>query len=1021
MTEKQQIQQAIDHLESQRSLLGDAVVDAALAPLKEKLSDPSEVASTPEQRKQVTVLFADVSGFTAMAETMDAELVRDTMNALWQKLDGVITSKGGSIDKHIGDAVMALWGASIVREDDAEQAIRAALEMQSEISRLSGNMKASLGMRIGINTGTALLGAVGTTREFTAMGDAVNTASRLQNQAPVGGVLISHDTYRLVRGIFDVQTNELLTIKGKREPVQTYVVLRAKPIAFRMARRGVEGIETKMVGRDRELARLQELLNGAISNRKTEMVTVFGEAGVGKSRLLFEFENWLELHPETIVLYKGRAAPATQDVPFRLMRDMFSSRFKILESDSAQVVLEKFRKGAGNLVEQDQADIIGQFLGFDFRSSPAVSGLLGSNSFGKLAEMYLMTYFKKLAQNPLMIFLEDIHWADRRSLELIKKFRAEVVDVPVLIVCLSRPTLLERIPDWGKDQIQVDLHPLSGEQSNELVDQLLQKVDNLPQRLKKLIVEGAEGNPYYVEEVIKMFIDDGVIARNDETWKVAAENLDNVKVPSTLTGILQSRLDGLPQGERASMQKASVVGRKFWDAAVSVLKTDEEPGEAVQFWDSLLKRELIFSSQPSAFSNSREFVFKHALLRDVAYETVLLKLRKRYHAQVALWLEVNAGERLAEYLGLIAHHYELADEGAKAARYLRKQANALYRTSSYREALVLYQRSLKLCPDSDKRQKAVILTHMGNCCRQLSDFPKARQHHGDALQLAKEAKDERVQINALYGFSWGLMGQGRYDEAKKNLELALALACRIDDKRGKAQVLYHLGDVSYRQGDSAATTAYGRECLALYQELNDKQGIAGALRVLGFSYFMQNQCEESFHYQTQSKSMYAQIGDRWGVASGLTNQGECTRRMGRYQEAEQFYLESLKVYQEIGSRLGLSISMLNLGHVHSGLNNSEQAWNYLRQSAALSSEIGANAVLLEVLAGMALLEAQAGRYHKAAEIIGSVQAHREYNDEIRANADPVLLLIRQNLSLQEMEQHIEKGRQIDIVETMKNM
>ncbi len=1024
MQETYQIQQAIDHLESQRSLLGDAVVETALRPLREKLASLKDSPDAQEQRKQITVMFADVSGFTALSETMDPEVVRDTMNALWQKLDGVITGQGGTIDKHIGDAVMALWGVGGVREDDTERAVRAGLVMQAEITRFAGHKRAPLAVRIGINTGPALLGSVGTTGEFTAMGDTINTASRLQNEAPVGGVLISHDSYRQIRGIFDVQPNEPLIIKGKRDPVQTYVVLRAKPLAFRTSSRGVDGIETKMVGRDRELGRLQNLLRKAIESGRTAMAAVCGEAGVGKSRLLYEFENWLELQPYTVRLFKGRAAPATQGVPFRLLRDMFSSRFKILESDTAQTVLDKFRAGMVGVLEPEKADIVGQMLGFDFRSSPAVSGLLGSPSFGKLAEVYLTNYFRQISLQPIMLFLEDIHWGDQRSLEFAKRLFSEIPQAQLFIVYLSRPILDERLPGWFDEVERIDLQPLSGQQSRELVAQVLQRVEMLPGRLQDLIVEGAEGNPYYLEELIKMLIDDGVIVPGPDIWRVEADRLERVKVPPTLTGILQSRLDGLPSGERAVLQRASVVGRRFWDAAVAVLKTGEEADESghpVPLLDSLQKRELVFRVMPSSFSNSQEFVFKHALLRDVTYETVLLKHRKKFHSQVALWLEVNAGERLAEYLGLIANHYQLAGDEAKAARYLRKQANAQYRTSSYRDALALYQQALKLCPESDKRQRAVIHIHIGNVQRQLSDFPSALEHHSQALRLARECRDGRAEINALDGMSWALMGQGRYDDAKKHLTLALAQAYQADDKRGKAQVLFHLGDVAYRQGDSQATSAYGAECLKLYQELEDKQGIGGALKVMGFCHFMQGQYQESFHYHTQSKSMYAQIGDRWGAASSLTNQGESSRRQGKFPEAEQYYLEALNIYREIGSQLGEAITNLNLGHVHCGLQNDSRAREYFYQSTRQSQAIGAHSVLLEVLAGAALLEARAGRHDLAARTLGAIQGHPEYNDEIRANSQPALELLIRNIGEQRTHAALEQGRVADIEQLIKHL
>jgi class 3 adenylate cyclase len=342
-TEAQQLQAAIAALESQRPTLGDAVVDAALTPIREKLAALEAQAQPAQQRKLASVLFADVSGFTALSETMDAEVVAGIMNDLWALVDRAITGHGGRIDKHIGDAVMALWGAETAREDDPERAVRGALAMQAAIEEFCvtapglhgreegahGGAPLQLAMRVGVNTGPVLLGQVGTTGEFTAMGDAVNLASRLEHAAPVGGVLVSHDTYRHIRGVFDVITREPLTVKGKAEPVQTYLVQRAKPRAFRMATRGVEGIETRMIGREAELLSLQTAYQDAVLESETRVVTIIGEAGVGKSRLLYEFDNWVELRPERVTYFKGRGTPNTRSVPYGVFHSLFAFRFNI--------------------------------------------------------------------------------------------------------------------------------------------------------------------------------------------------------------------------------------------------------------------------------------------------------------------------------------------------------------------------------------------------------------------------------------------------------------------------------------------------------------------------------------------------------------------------------------------------------------------------------------------------------------------------------------------------------------------
>ena len=373
-------------------------------------------------------------------------------------------------------------------------------------------------MRIGINTGPVVLGLVGTQAEFTAMGDAVNLASRLEHAAPVGGVLISGDTYRHIRGIFDVTAQEPLTVKGKVKPIQTFVVERVKPRAFRMATRGVEGIETRMIGRDAELQILQSAFEDTIEETETRVVAIVGEAGVGKSRLLYEFDTFLELHEEQVLYFKGRSTPNLQNVPYSLFRDLFAFRFQILDSDLTVIALDKFRQGMAGVLEPEQADVVGHWLGFDFSSSETVRSLLGSAEFESIARSNLTRYYEKVATaEPVVILLEDIHWADDLSLDLVTLLSETIPEAKLLIVTVSRPSLFERRPGWGEGEAafrRINLTPLSKRASRLLVDEILQRVEEIPDSLRDLIINAAEGNPFYVEEMVKTLIDQGVIVRS---------------------------------------------------------------------------------------------------------------------------------------------------------------------------------------------------------------------------------------------------------------------------------------------------------------------------------------------------------------------------------------------------------------------------------------------------------------------------------------------------------------------------
>jgi class 3 adenylate cyclase len=328
--EKTKLEQAIAALESQRGILGNAVVETALGPLREKL-EALAARPDPEQRKLVTVLFADLVGFTAMSERLDPEDVRQIQQAYFAEITRPVMERRGNVEKYIGDALLAVFSLVQAQEDDPDQAVLAALGMQTALADLNQSLESKTGvkleqplqMRVGVNTGLVVVG-MRSEGDFVVTGDTVNLASRLQNAAPPGGVLIANDTYRHVRGAFDLQPLEPLTVKGKHDSVQVYRVMAAKPRSFRTRRRGVEGIATRMIGREPELKTLQNAYLAMIEDGERQMVTIVGEPGLGKSRLLYEFENWVDLLPEKVMLFRGRARQETRMLPHRLLRDIFS-------------------------------------------------------------------------------------------------------------------------------------------------------------------------------------------------------------------------------------------------------------------------------------------------------------------------------------------------------------------------------------------------------------------------------------------------------------------------------------------------------------------------------------------------------------------------------------------------------------------------------------------------------------------------------------------------------------------------
>jgi class 3 adenylate cyclase len=603
------------------------------------------------ERRMVTILFSDVKGSTAMAEELDPEDVMEIMDGAFDVLIEPVYPYEGTLARLMGDAILAFFGAPIAHEDDPERACRAALEIVEGARAYALRLERERGIegfnvRVGINTGLVVVGEVGSDLrvEYTAMGDAINLAARMEQSAPPGGILIAHDTYRHVRGVFDVLALEPLTVKGKREPVRTHLVQRAKPRAFRKGLRGVEGIETRMIGRQAELTRLQEAFYTAMEDRELQMVTVVGEAGVGKSRLLYEFDLWAELLPEDF-FFKGRGLQEMQRLPYSLLRSLFAFRFQIEDTDPLPVVRQKLERGIGAALGEGEesrlalraAHIIGHLVGFELGPSRHLEDVLDEpKKTHDRAMTYLANYFKALASEyPVLMLLEDLHWADNGSLDALNHLALALVDQPLMIVGTARQALFERRTHWGEGQpfhSRLQLRPLTKRNTRRLLDEILQKVEDVPDTLSELVVAGAEGNPFLVEELVKMLVEDGVIIKGEERWRVEPSRLSEVRMPPTLRGVLQARRDRLPIEDRMILQQASVVGRKFWDQAV--VHIGESAAEGVHDADvldtlsELRGREMVFRRETTAFAGAREYVFKHNVPREVTYESLLKRLRR---------------------------------------------------------------------------------------------------------------------------------------------------------------------------------------------------------------------------------------------------------------------------------------------------------------------------------------------------------------------------------------------------------
>lgn len=1003
-TEIEKLQLAISALESQRAVLGDSVVDSALAPLRDKLKSlrqaTSAVAGETQQRKIVTVLFADIPGISMLEEELDAEDFRDTVNALWEQLDGVILKHGGRIDKHTGEGVMALWGAEVVREDDAGQAIRAGLQMREILqafraaSRLFSGQEIDL--RVGINTGSVIVGLVGITGEFTAIGDAVNLAARLNAAAKPGELLIAHDTYRLVRGMFEVHIQPPLHVKGKAEPVQTYLVEAVKPRAFHIEVRGVEGVETALVGRQAELDALKDAFRRLFGRHPLRLLTLVGDMGLGKSRILQEFLAWADPLPEDFYLFQGRSHPSETTTPYALWRNIFSFRFQIQDSDSLAVVHEKMERGFAEFLSDDEravekAHIVGQLIGFDFSASPYLRGVLQDpRQMRSLGFATLARFFVTAAQTyPVILVADDIHWADRGSLDALTYFCAHVPAVtPFLVLCTARPSLFERAPEWGLGlpaALKLELKPLLLAESKALVEQILRKVPLIPPALRDLVVGGAEGNPFYLEELIKMLIDEHVIRPGEEIWEVDMDRLDLGAIPPTLSGVLQARLDRLGIFERVSLQRASVVGRVFWDNAIKALSPESQQEQAWldESLAVLRSKELIFPSPDSTFTGSQEYAFKHALLRDVTYETVLKRHRQQYHALVADWLSKASGERRGEYLSVIADHYEKAGDNDRAVAVLLEAGERALNLSAFDEAFRFFQRALPLIHPRQTRDLAHIHLKIGEAFHRSGEFVDSVKSTEKALALARELSSSILLASCLGQLGQLYADMGDYNRAEKTLHQALpmARAAGIPARPTLGRVLYGLGNVHWRLGNLENARACCEESRDIAREIGDTSTLLMALTRLGVVMGALGNSSAEEDYYRQAFSLAVSVGNRERAAVALNNLGALADEKGDLAQAQAFYLQAIDMAREIGAQQSLALYFINLGHSETRLGQLDEAAGHLREGLALANHLGAAPWTVTAVLFYARLFYARGDVARAYRLLGLARNHPAFSSD----------------------------------------
>jgi class 3 adenylate cyclase/tetratricopeptide (TPR) repeat protein len=962
VNELERLSQAIEHLESQRSTLGDEVVEAALFPLNERLTELKAQTGFPkQQRKQVTILFTDIVDSTKIAVHLDPEDTRDIFERALQRLAYPIELHKGHVTRYMGDGFKAVFGSPQAHENDPEQAVRAGLDILATAQALASELQIDWGIqdfqvRVGINTGLAAVGGV-TEAEDTLMGSPIHLAKRVESAAPPGGLLISHECYRHIRGVFDVKPQKPIQAKGFDNPVEVYQVTREKTRSLRIYPRWVEGIETRMIGRQAELARLKDAFRSTMVNQQGQVITIAGDAGIGKSRLLTEFHQWGEFYPEYFRLFLGRGSQDIQNQPYAMLRNMFTFRFEIMDDDSNEAVIQKLESGFGEVFGAGQsgqmrAHFIGQLLGFDCSQCITLKGIIEHpQQLHEQASRYLREYFESLtAIIPVVMMLEDLQWVDQSSLDLINEIGLLAPQISLLIICVTRSTLFENRPSWGSEgdfHRIIKLEPLSEAESKQLVDEILQKVKHIPDELRELVVRYAQGNPFYIEELIKMLIETNVIVKGENTWHVESQSIDQVEVPTTLTGVLQARLDSLPPGERRVLQLAAVIGKDFWDQTLhnmnessSMYAEKDIPFPTGEYLHSLREKELIFRREESAFSGTQEYSFKHVLFREVTYETIPKRERRVYHGLTADWLvaATQASARSEEYAAVIAGHYLAAGSALYASHWFFRAGKRAKAQVAMREARAYLTQSLDLVPPDNLERRWQVLFERDEISGILGDTKARAMDDLQLISLAQEMKDDNLLAQAYYRQAYYYNSQGEYQAELAAHEKALAAARRADNRLVETLILglkvvclVYLGKMEEAQKTADLALAYARK-------LEDQDTLAKTLANV-FTFYQLVDISRAVRLIEESIEILDRLGEHNLKATGMINLGYLYTQSGYFERGQETFKRSLELAERLENPRLVAFNQLNLGLTYCRLGNLQKALDILQSTQIACQEI----------------------------------------------------------------------------------
>jgi class 3 adenylate cyclase/predicted ATPase len=978
-----------DHLSFAQSHLPDE--------MREKISS----LSIEGERKNVTVLFSDISGFTALSERLDPEELTELINRCFDSLIKVIYKYEGTIDKFIGDCIMAIFGAPIAHEDDAERSVFTAFEILGALDRFNEEQGVNLSMHIGINSGVVIAGGVGSDlrMDYTVMGDTVNVAERLMSTAQ-DEILVSESVFAKTKHVFEMHKIEPLTLKGKAKKINAYRVIGIKEKADR--KRGMQESLTPFVGREKELQQLGSIFK-KVQKGSAAAVALIGEAGVGKSRLIEEFRKQGEGKAQWLI---GRCRYLGRTLPFQAFRDHLHSYFDISEYEHLMDTRRKIKTKAHSLFKRKTNHYLPYFylfLSLDIPESISDKVKYLDPEHLQLEQFITVkALFRELSkQRPLILCIEDMYWIDHESLELIKFLAEGLKDMPVLFLLETRPkeeSMLAKVKGeiktaFRERYVEMRLKPFTSKEGLSMVKSFI-GISGYRDSICNTIFEKSEGNPFYIEEIIHSLMDAELLKKKNGMWQLTKKTA-SFEVPDSVEAVIRSRIDRLSDNEKKLLSQASVIGKSFPHPILQRLNADEQIDGALR---TLIGREFIIRRNVAAHGESQEgihgwngsavqyhsdveYMFKHVLIRDVAYQGLLKKKRKKIHREVAKSIEEIFRKRAPEYYESLAFHYYQGDVFEKSYHYYKKAGNTakeLYRNSTaiecYSKAMKIHKR---LFPDNDE-EKAELLANIGdvdairgdydnalekynsavrrytavekradikrkiaNMFFNKSEYNRAIASYGEAIAMLQEKTFSSILSEILIDFAW-LLSMRKGDHAHAKEMTTKALTNLVKDKQPiiYAKGINTLGGICYNMSNYDEALKYYQETLHVYETLNNKRGIGHASNNLGLIYRNKGEFNIALAYNARYLSVSEEIGDRKGLGIACNNRGGLYHDKGELNTALKYYRRYLTIAEEIGYKRGVCIAYGNIGIVYRKKGKLAKALEYYERCLAISEEIG---------------------------------------------------------------------------------